>query len=134
MIFRTALIACAAPMLAVAACSGTEKASLNDAATAEIEVHEPKSNLDAEDIELPPMVARSPSYRCDDSKALYVDVLSDNSAVLVRDSRAEVPRRLERDGDSGPFTGEERMLNGTGAQVTYSGPERAKQSCRQAAI
>ena len=139
MSFRFAIYALSAPMFALAACGGNDdgaaanEATLNNAAAAEQGAEAPANNLAAEDIELPPMVTRSPSYRCDDGGALYVDVLSDKSAVMVRDSRSDIPTRLDRETETGPFTGEERALSGTGAQVTYSAPDRPQQSCREAA-
>ena len=80
----------------------------------------------------PPMIVRSASYRCDDGKALYVDVLTDESIVAVRDSRGDTPKRLHRESDAQPFTGEGRTLTGVGPEVRYSSQERASQSCRQA--
>lgn len=85
-------------------------------------------------VELPPMVVRSPSYRCDDGKALYVDVLDDKSGVLVRDTRADIPTRLSSENEGGPYAGEERTLSGTGNEVRYSSPDRPNQSCRQAEV
>lgn len=78
----------------------------------------------------PPMVARSVSYRCDDGRALYVDILTDESVVNVRDARSDLPNRLERESEDAPFVGEERTLSGTGTEVRYSGPDRPEQSCR----
>lgn len=85
-------------------------------------------------VELPPMVVRSPSYRCDDGKALYVDVLDDKSGVLVRDTRADIPTRLSSENEGGPYAGDERTLSGTGSEVRYSSPDRPNQSCRQAEV
>ena len=84
--------------------------------------------------ELPPMVLRSASYRCDDGDALYVDVLTGEDAVSVRDSRADVPTRLVRENGSGPFAGEGRTLSGIGEEVQYSAPNRPEQECRAAAV
>ncbi len=88
----------------------------------------------ANSVELPPMVARSTSYRCDDGKALYVDVLDDKSGVLVRDTRADIPTRLSSESEGGPYAGEERKLSGTGSEVRYSSPDRPNQTCREAAV
>ena len=82
----------------------------------------------------PPMIARSASYRCDDGKALYVDILTDDASVNVRDSRSDIPKLLKRETEGAPFTGEERTLSGTGDEVSYSSPDRPKQSCRAAAV
>ncbi len=85
-------------------------------------------------VEMPPMVVRSPSYRCDDGKALYVDILDDKSGVLVRDTRADVPTTLSSDSEGGPYPGQERTLSGTGSEVRYSSPDRPDQTCREAAV
>ncbi len=89
---------------------------------------------DLNSLEMPPMVVRSPSYRCDDGKALYVDVLADKSGVLVRDTRADIPTKLASENEGGPYAGEERTLSGTGSEVRYSSPDRPSQSCREAAV
>ena len=78
------------------------------------------------------MIARSPAYRCTDGNALYVDVLTDDSAVLVRDTRADTPTRLTRNSAGEPYTGDGHSLSGTGSEVTYSSPERPNQSCTEA--
>ena len=75
---------------------------------------------------------RNISYRCDDGRALYVDVLTDENAVNVRDSRADVPKLLRREEGTDPFTGADRSLSGIGDEVRYSGPGRPQQSCRAA--
>lgn len=82
--------------------------------------------------DLPPMIEESASYRCTDGNALYVDLLTDDDVVTVRDSRADVPVRLRRPGPDEPFAGEERTLSGTGSQVSYSSPDRPAQTCTQA--
>lgn len=130
--FRASLAhACCIAALAVTACSdnSAEQAARSDQANQQqtVDINE----LDPAD--LPPMIVRSPAYRCDDGKALYVDVLSDENAVMVRDSRADSPTRLSREGPDGAFSGEERTLSGTGSEVRYSSPDRPGQACREAA-
>ena len=80
--------------------------------------------------EMPPMIARSASYRCDDGQALYVDYLTDSSMVNVRDSRADLPVLLKTEGESDTFQGEDRTLRATGDEITYSSPKRPNQKCR----
>ena len=87
------------------------------------------SPVDTANVEPPPMVARSAAYRCDDGQALYIDFLTDNIAVNVRDSRADIPTRLARQ-EGETYSGEGRSLTGTGDEVSYSSPERPEQSCR----
>lgn len=87
----------------------------------------------AEAPEPPPMVVRSASYRCDDGNALYVDVLTDENAVNIRDTRQDLPTRLTREDGDGAFTAEGRSLSGVGEEVRYSAPDRPDQTCRAAA-
>lgn len=79
------------------------------------------------------MVVRSPSYRCDDGNALYVDVLTDENAVNVRDTRQDLPTRLTRENGEGPFTAENRSLSGVDEEVQYTAPDRPNQACRASA-
>ena len=83
---------------------------------------------------MPPMVVRSPAYRCDDGKALYVDVLTDENIVNVRDSRADAPTLLSREEGDQAFTGSGRSLSSAGDVVRYSAPERREQECRVAEL
>lgn len=84
----------------------------------------------AQGVEPPPMIARTAAYRCDDGRALYVDILTDDNIVNVRDSRQDIPVRLTRDEETQIFGGENISLSGRGDEVRYSSPERPGQSCR----
>lgn len=131
---RWALLApCGLAFATVAACGNEpQQPAQNEAMTTEADAEQNQvAPLDPADI--PPPIVRSPAYRCDDGKALYVDVLQDKQAVLVRDSRSDVPTRLERESDSGPLTGDGISLSGTGSEVRYSSPDRPSQACREAA-
>lgn len=127
-----ATLGCALLLTASACGQQTEQTPIandDNAVTDEDQGVEP---LNVEAGELPPMIERSPSYRCTDGDALYVDVLTDENAVMVRDSRADVPTRLTRDSAGEPFSGDGRTLSGTGSQITYSSPDRPSQTCREA--
>jgi hypothetical protein len=116
--------------LAVSACNQQSDEVLvetNETIAGNEEQASEPQNLDV--AELPPMIERSPAYRCSDGDALYVDVLTDDRAVMVRDSRADVPVRLTRESAGQPFTGDGRTLSGTGSRVTYSTPDRPSQTC-----
>ena len=82
--------------------------------------------------EPPPMIVRTPQYRCDDGGPLYVSVLSDEGHVTLRDTLQAVPVRLDRSAETGRYEGAGRMLSGTGNTVRYSSPERPEQECRAA--
>lgn len=123
------------PLLIVTACSGERQSTPAESAN-DVEANAEQGNapIDMNAVELPPMVQRSPAYRCDDGRALYVDVMTDKRALLVRDSRPDTPVRLERDGDEGPFSGGGRTLSGTGSEVRYLSEERPTQTCREADV
>lgn len=123
-------------VLTTAACNqrSEEAATETNATAAEEEQAAESINIeDMDSAELPPMIVRSPAYRCSDGNALYVDVLSDENAVTVRDSRSDIPVRLTRDAPGEPFTDDGRTLSGTGTEVRYSSPERPSQVCREGA-
>ncbi len=82
--------------------------------------------------EPPPMIVRTPSYRCDDGGALFLSVLTDDSYLTLRDTLRDVPVRLDLNPQTGRFEGEGRMLSGTGDTVRYAAPERPEQECRAA--
>lgn len=120
--------ACAVAVVSLGACDAEPER--NNAVPSANEVDEPP--VDLNEVDLPPPIVRSVAYRCQDGDALYVDVLAEKNAVLVRDSRADTPVRLEREGGEGSFTGDDRTLSGTGDQVIYASPDRLSQACRQA--
>lgn len=119
-----------AALVGCAALAGCDRGTSNGQNGGSLEAQQQENT--AQPAELPPMVVRSPSYRCDDGKALYVDVLTDDNVVIVRDSRADLPTRLSRQAGSDPFGGEEHSLSGTGDVVRYSAPGRPEQECRAA--
>lgn len=121
-------------ILVASGCNSQPSEQSSNEANALTPAEQQEAPSDLNSIELPPMVVRSPSYRCDDGKALYVDVLDDKSGVLVRDTRADIPTRLSSESEGGPYAGEERTLSGTGSEVRYSSPDRPSQSCREAAV
>lgn len=118
--------------LALPACSQQSEEPVVETNETGAASEEPAEPLNIDSPELPPMIARSASYRCTDGNALYVDILTDEDAVMVRDSRADVPLQLTRSSAGEPFTGDGRSLSGTGASVNYSSPDRPGQSCTEA--
>lgn len=122
---------CGLAMLALSACGDNSQPVLVDNA-AEQNLAEEVDQADLNGVELPPAIIRSPAYRCQDGQALYVDVLSDENAVLVRDSRGDTPTRLERAGGQDPFTGDGRTLSDTDDEVIYASADRPSQVCREA--
>lgn len=128
--FRLFALAGAA-VLALSACDSDENLETESSSNLIQGVKE-STPENALDVELPPAIVTSAAYRCDDGKALYVDILEDKVAVLVRNSRTDTPVRLDRESETGPFDNDDRSLSGTGANVTYSSPDRPNQLCRRA--
>jgi len=65
-------------MLALAACNKTETPAESEAAT------EAAAKTAAAEIELPPAITASGTYRCADNTILYVDFLGKNEAADIR--------------------------------------------------
>lgn len=126
LIFRVAAVAGGA--FALAACEPQQVGDENLNTSQQQEAT--ANNVAAAAIEPPPMVARSIAYRCSDGKALYVDVLTDENLVNVRDARQDLPVRLSREDEDSAFEGEGRSLSGRGDQVKYTAPDRPDQTCR----
>ena len=122
---------CVLAMLSLSGCGDNSQPVLVDNAIEQNLVEE-ADRPDLNGVELPPAITRSPAYRCQDGRALYVDVLSDENAVLVRDSRSDTPVRLERAGGQGSFTGDGRALSDTNGEVIYASADRPSQICREA--
>ena len=127
------MVALSSLALAAAACGRESEQTVQNEAANEVEIEQDQAaTLDPAD--MPPPIVRSASYRCDDGQALYVAVLQEKHAVLVRDSRSDIPTRLERESDTGPLTADDgTSLSGTGSEVRYSSPDRPSQTCREAA-
>ena len=132
-VFRAWPLACL--FLAAAGCGSEQASDLaaidNEQNSASNEVVTTNEIAQAP-VEMPPMIVRSPAYRCDDGKPLYVNVLTDENAVTVRDSRADAPTLLNREEAEQAFTGSGRSLSSTGDVVRYGAPDRPEQECRAA--
>src|SRR3990170_5227690 len=117
---RVALLAALAAPAALAGCNQSEPA-VNEAANAV--VNEP--------LVLPPSIVASKAYRCKDNSLAYVDYLSDNKTVTVRDARDGTPTALTMAEPGQPYTAEGYSLTGTATDenVTITRPGKGSQSC-----
>lgn len=122
---------CGLAVFALSGCGDNSQPRLVDNA-AEYNQMAVADQPDVNGVELPASIVRSPAYRCQDGRALYIDVLSDEDAVLIRDSRGDTPTRLERAGGQGSFTGDGRTLSDTDDEVIYASADRPSQVCREA--
>ena len=117
---RVALLSAFVAAAALAGCNKSEPVA-NDAANAA--VNEP--------LVLPPSIAASKAYRCKDNSLAYVDFLSDNKTVTIRDDREGTPTALTMAEAGGPYVAEGYSLTGTAtdASVTITRPGKGSQSC-----
>ncbi|QIL03086.1 hypothetical protein G7078_10055 [Sphingomonas sinipercae] len=76
------------------------------------------SDLNTANVELPPSIAASKSYRCKDGSVIYIDWLS-NGAARVKQDKADAPA-TELPAGSADIAGDAKA-----ASITYKG-----QSCK----
>lgn len=92
------------------------------------EPYDPQANAvqNLENVELPPSISASHTYRCKDNSVVYVDWLS-NDTARIKATRAEVGTTVTM-GEDGSYTAEGQSLSGAAADqtVTING-----QSCRR---
>src|SRR3954470_17054217 len=67
------------------------------------------------DVQLPPAIAASKTYRCGDNKLIYVDWLSDNKSANVRTEPNGAPTRVVMTEPGKPLTGGGYSLTGSAA-------------------
>jgi len=84
-------------------------------------------------IELPPSIASSKTYRCADNKLVYVDWLSDNKSANIRTEQGGIPTQVTAAEAGKPMAGPAGYsLSGsaTAASVTIAVPGHKSQSCK----
>ena len=115
---RVALLSALVAAAALAGCNKSEPIA-NEANAV---VNEP--------LVLPPSIVASKAYRCKDNSLAYVDFLSDNKTVTVRDARDGSPTALTN-GDGQAVHREGYSLTGsaTDTSVTLTRPGKGSQSC-----
>jgi hypothetical protein len=84
-------------------------------------------------VQLPPSIAASKTYRCADNKLVYVEWLSDNKTANVRTEQGGVPTQVTAAEPGKPMTGPAGYsVSGvpTAASVTIAVPGHKAQSCK----
>jgi hypothetical protein len=84
-------------------------------------------------VQLPPSVAASKIYRCDDNKVVYVDWMSDNKSANVRTDKAGTPTQVTAAEAGKPMTGAAGYSvegSATSASVKIGVPGHPAQSCK----
>jgi len=80
-------------------------------------------------VSLPPMVTQSRTYRCKDASLVYVDFMSNNTA-LYRSEKGGTPTTLSAPEAGKPYTAEGYSISGDGPQVEIGAPGKPAQSCK----
>jgi len=80
-------------------------------------------------VELPPMVTASRTYRCKDGSLVYVDFLSNNTA-LYKTEKTGPGTSLTAAEAGQPYTAEGYSVSSDGPQVEIAAPGKPAQSCK----
>lgn len=121
---RTSLLL---PLLAAAALAGCNK-SHTIVAGPDVD----NDNIAAvKNVQLPPTIASSQSYRCGDNSIVYVDWLSDKVSANVRTKQTGTPTHVTAPAAGQPMTGGGYTIEGPfgGSTVKVTEPGKAAQSC-----
>lgn len=112
------------PLLAAAALAGCNDKSHTIVAGGEPDDDQPVNNVAVANIQLPPSILDSKSYRCGDNSIVYVDWMSDKKSANIRTERNGVPTHLTADAEGKPLSGGGYSLSGAfnGSSVKLSGP------------
>ena len=121
------LAAAAAASLLLAACNSKEP---------EVVDNNPDPMKDqlakAAPVELPPAIQASRTYRCKDNSLVYIDFMSNNTALVRKEKGVEPPvATLTAEAEGGAYkSADGYTVSGNSAQITYSSPKGGSQSCR----
>nr|WP_295373945.1 hypothetical protein [uncultured Sphingosinicella sp.] len=117
--------ACVAATLSLAACQAeTEVVETPDPQAAELAKAPP--------VELPPAIQASRTYRCKDNSLVYIDFMSNNTAVVRKEKGAEPPlATVTAETAGGAYKSADGFtVSGNSEQITYSSPQGGSQSCK----
>ena len=90
-------------------------------------------NAATTNIQLPPSIAASKTYRCADNSVVYVDWLADNTSANVRTEANGNPTQVVTSEAGKPMTGPGGYsLTGSAssARVTFESPAHGSKSCK----
>lgn len=85
------------------------------------------------DVQLPPAIAASKTYRCADNKIVTVDWLADNKTANIRTEKNGTPTQVSAPEPGQPMTGPAGYSvtgSPTASSVTIAVPGRKAQSCK----
>lgn len=113
----------AAALLALAGCNETETivAGPPDTQAAELAKAAP--------VELPPSIVASRAYRCKDNSLVYVDFMSNNTAVYKASKDGE-PTLLTAAAAGEAYTADGYSVSSNAATINLTAPGKGSQSCK----
>jgi hypothetical protein len=117
--------ACVAATLSLAACQQeTEVVETPDPQAAELAKAPP--------VELPPAIQASRTYRCKDNSLVYIDFMSNNTAIVRKTKGGEPPLATTTAETAGGEykSADGYTISGNSAQITYTAPGKGGQSCK----
>jgi len=85
----------------------------------------------AKPVELPPAIQASRAYRCKDNSLVYIDFMSNNTAIVRKVKGGEPPEAtVTAETPGGAYKGNGYSVSGNTAQITYEAPGKGSQSCK----
>ena len=83
-------------------------------------------------VELPPAIQASRAYRCKDNSLVYIDFMSNNTAVLRKGKGTEPAlATVTAETAGGAYKSADGFtVSGNSQQITYSSPTGGSQSCK----
>ncbi|HEX8534385.1 MAG TPA: hypothetical protein VF662_09470 [Allosphingosinicella sp.] len=86
----------------------------------------------AQPVELPPAIQASRAYRCKDNSLVYIDFMSNNTAIVRKEKGAEPPlATVTAETAGGAYkSADGYTVSGNSQQITYSSPSGGSQSCK----
>ena len=121
--FHTLAAASVAALLALSACD--KKAEVVDTSP------DPQAGAlaNAAEVEAPPMIQASRTYRCKDNSLLYADFYTDNTVRVRTTASGESTTLTAADGKP-PFVAEGYLLSENSKQISYTAPGKGTRSCK----
>ena len=83
-------------------------------------------------VELPPAIQASRTYRCKDNSLVFIDFMSNNTAIVRKEKGAEPPlATVTAETAGGAYkSADGYSVSGNSQQITYSSPSGGSQSCK----
>jgi hypothetical protein len=83
-------------------------------------------------VELPPAIQASRTYRCKDNSLVYIDFMSNNTAIVRKGKGAEPAlATVTAETAGGAYkSADGYSVSGNSQQITYSSPSGGSQSCK----